>query len=394
MATTFDPVGAFQRGRRGAQQIEAGNLDIARERAAIPVRNQLSNLKLQQAQQTLGSTAATQAQQATTFDQKQALQKATILGQAAEALKLIPPNQHPQALLSMEPLFEKFGIPRGTFKPEDITIENLDSVIAQSQAFIGSGGDPSALDVAKTEKIQAETAQIGVPKVITVSDKEKAETKLLLARAAEVRNKVSGGGGLSPADAKILEEERKATVKSNVKRIATLQQSDKSRASAKTKAQGFLDLLQSGERESGTTRTILGFIPGVFSDQASFDEQFNSFAEVAAREKLKATGEIRPTDADVAGMKRALFGVGRDEATNIQLLQEFIQEQENLDLELANLRASKKSGTLGEFAGEPVAPPGGTPTTPPSGRQGGTLMTDAQGNKAFVFPDGSIEEVQ
>jgi hypothetical protein len=33
-------------------------------------------------------------------------------------------------------------------------------------------------------------------------------------------------------------------------------------------------------------------------------------------------------------------------------------------------------------------------TAPPSGRQGGTLMTDAQGNRAFVFPDGTIEEVQ
>lgn len=30
---------------------------------------------------------------------------------------------------------------------------------------------------------------------------------------------------------------------------------------------------------------------------------------------------------------------------------------------------------------------------PPSGRQGGTLMTDASGNKAFVFPDGTFEEV-
>lgn len=35
-----------------------------------------------------------------------------------------------------------------------------------------------------------------------------------------------------------------------------------------------------------------------------------------------------------------------------------------------------------------------TPTAPPSGRQGGQLMTDAQGNRAFVFPDGTIEEVQ
>lgn len=33
------------------------------------------------------------------------------------------------------------------------------------------------------------------------------------------------------------------------------------------------------------------------------------------------------------------------------------------------------------------------PTAPPSGREGGKLMTDAQGNKAFVFPDGSFEEV-
>ena len=34
------------------------------------------------------------------------------------------------------------------------------------------------------------------------------------------------------------------------------------------------------------------------------------------------------------------------------------------------------------------------PTAPPSGREGGQLMTDSQGNKAFVFPDGTFEEVQ
>lgn len=34
------------------------------------------------------------------------------------------------------------------------------------------------------------------------------------------------------------------------------------------------------------------------------------------------------------------------------------------------------------------------PTAPPSGREGGQLMTDAQGNRAFVFPDGTFEEVQ
>ena len=33
------------------------------------------------------------------------------------------------------------------------------------------------------------------------------------------------------------------------------------------------------------------------------------------------------------------------------------------------------------------------PTAPPSGRQGGELRVDAAGNRAFVFPDGSFEEI-
>ena len=37
---------------------------------------------------------------------------------------------------------------------------------------------------------------------------------------------------------------------------------------------------------------------------------------------------------------------------------------------------------------------GATVDAPPSGRKGGVLNTDASGNKAWVFPDGSFEEVQ
>jgi hypothetical protein len=33
------------------------------------------------------------------------------------------------------------------------------------------------------------------------------------------------------------------------------------------------------------------------------------------------------------------------------------------------------------------------PTEPPSGRQGGELRVDANGNRAFVFTDGSFEEI-
>ena len=54
---------------------------------------------------------------------------------------------------------------------------------------------------------------------------------------------------------------------------------------------------------------------------------FNAFSEVAARQQLKASGETRPTDADVQGMKQAMFGIGRDEKVNVQLLEDFIADQ-------------------------------------------------------------------
>lgn len=210
--------------------------------------------------------------------------------------------------------------------------------------------------IAETDKIRAETdkirAETGRPRV---SDKERAETEKIRAEADKIRANIARGDVVSPQDSKILTEERKETVKANVRRISDLSQSSKSRKAAADKASEFLRLIQGGA-ETGTTRRLLGFIPGVFTTQAAFDQKLDSFSEVAAREKLKAVGEIRPTDADVAGMKRALFGVGRDEETNIQLLTEFIAEQQGLDDELKDLRKAKKRGELAEFTGEELPP--------------------------------------
>ena len=155
------------------------------------------------------------------------------------------------------------------------------------------------------------------------------------------------GKGASKAE----EEELKATVKANVERLSDLKKTKKTRDSSIVKARRFLRAFESGDAESGTTRTVAGFLPGVFTDQAQFDQELDAFAEVAAREKLKAVGEIRPTDADVEGMKRALFGVGRDEKVNIQLLREFISEQENQNDELEDLIEAKKRGSLSTFTG-------------------------------------------
>jgi len=127
MATrTFDPVGAFQGARGRALTIQAAEQDIA----AQPIRNQLAELKLGQAQ--------VEAQRGTTeFGQKQAIQRATILGQSAKALRGLPLEQRNAAFAAIEPQLEQFGIPRGTFRAGQFTDANLDRAIAEAQAFIG-----------------------------------------------------------------------------------------------------------------------------------------------------------------------------------------------------------------------------------------------------------------
>ncbi len=158
---TFDPVGAFQGARRNQQVIAA-------EESAAPRRNQLADLNIEQAQQKLSTGAAAAERGATQFDQKQALQRATILGQSASALRGLPVEQRDAAFSAISPQLQQFGIDPAQFQPGSFTDANLDSVIAQSQAFVGSGGDVSALDQAQTAKIVAETGQVGIPKPTTI----------------------------------------------------------------------------------------------------------------------------------------------------------------------------------------------------------------------------------
>jgi hypothetical protein len=163
-----------------------------------------------------------------------------------------------------------------------------------------------------------------------------------------------GAESTAAEDAKIEPELRKQTQKQNSLRISELTKSEKSRSSSVNKARRFLKAFESSA-QSGASRSALSFLPGVFTTQAQFDEQFNAFSEVAARQQLKAAGETRPTDADVEGMKRAIFGVGRDEVTNINLLKEFIGDQGILDIELDELRDAKALGKLSTFTGIPAS---------------------------------------
>ena len=133
-----------------------------------------------------------------------------------------------------------------------------------------------------------------------------------------------------PAIALTVAEKEQALqdVKGTAKRFDLLRDTKAGRLNNLNKAIEFRDLIQSGARKTGAGRRALKYVP-TFTDQGEFDEVFDAFAEVAARQLLKASGETRPTDADVKGMKAAMFGVGRSEGANIKLLNEFIALQES-----------------------------------------------------------------
>jgi hypothetical protein len=48
-------------------------------------------------------------------------------------------------------------------------------------------------------------------------------------------------------------------------------------------------------------------------------------------------------------MKESLFGIGKDEEVNIQLLQDFIQEQTSLQDEYKGLTSANEAGTIAGF---------------------------------------------
>ena len=148
--------------------------------------------------------------------------------------------------------------------------------------------------------------------------------------------------------------EEKEQIKADIKRAGELSSGAGLRETSLTEAKRFLGAFKGNKEDyesfgldgpaaSGQTQTVLDMVPGKFFPQSKFNEQLDAFAEQAARQLLKAAGEVRPTDADVAGAKKALFGVGKDESTNIRLLENYITQQEQLEAEAQRL--SKNDGS-------------------------------------------------
>ena len=150
----------------------------------------------------------------------------------------------------------------------------------------------------------------------------------------------------------------KEKIKKDAARRAKLASNSALRKTSLDQAKRFLGAFQGNEEDlkyfnmdegttadSGQTQALIDMLPGRFSAQSQFNEELDAFAEQAARQLLEAAGEVRPTNEDVEGAKRALFGVGKDEVTNINLLTKYIEEQEALESDFEDLNAMDLGGT-------------------------------------------------
>ena len=188
------------------------------------------------------------------------------------------------------------------------------------------------------EMLQGDAAR----KAVKLSSQQSFNRKKELARLGQTIKREQAKEGL-------LTDQQTAIQRQNIQRLGALSGTSTGRNAAVKKASKFKLALETGEAFSGAGRKAATFIPGVFTSQGEFDEEFNAFAEVAARQQLKASGETRPTDADVKGMKEAMFGLGRDEDVNVQLLGDFINDQLSQTQELDQLIEASSGGNLSSF---------------------------------------------
>lgn len=88
-------------------------------------------------------------------------------------------------------------------------------------------------------------------------------------------------------------------------------------------------------------------------------EALDALSERVARAELKANGEVRPTDADVEGMKRALFGSSNTEEFNVDNLERLIRTLEGQEQEMQELSQYMAPAIPGQQYYGPPAQGGG-----------------------------------
>ena len=157
-----------------------------------------------------------------------------------------------------------------------------------------------------------------------------------------------------------LQEEREKDI---ANRFTTLEEQIPNRMANIEEAQFLIKELEADRLSTGPGSELAGNIGSFFdTEESTLKQKLDSLAEKAARAQLKANGEVRPTDADVEGMKRAMFNLGNTEKANVDKLKSFIKQQES-GLDEYNQMKSKvdKGEGLEDFKLKPTYKSEGVP---------------------------------
>jgi hypothetical protein len=121
-------------------------------------------------------------------------------------------------------------------------------------------------------------------------------------------------------------------------------------------AKALSELIKNDELDTGPGSKMAGEVGAFFdTEESTYKQRLDSLAEKAARSQLKANGEVRPTDADVEGMKKAMFNLGNTEAANVKKLKDFVKQQESGLNEYEQMKEQLATGEgLEDFRLEPT----------------------------------------
>lgn len=204
---------------------------------------------------------------------------------------------------------------------------------------LGPANEEAKVRAAQQQKLSDMLTEFKLQKELTTTPTEMDKIKLETAK--ETLKKLKEDRPPKEKVTKFQEEKEKNIAN----RYAELESQVPEKLSSINEAEFLLDKIERNELDTGFGQETLGTIGSVFqTKESSYKERLDALAEKAARAQLKAMGEIRPTDADVEGMKKALFNVSNTEETNISKLRQFIDQQKAGLNEYQQMKESLQTG--------------------------------------------------
>jgi hypothetical protein len=375
-----DPVGSFQRGRQNALTIQGQEQNLALQ----PKRNALADLKLQGAQFSNERAQVGAARQDKEAGLSDKLTQSKLVNQSARAVLSLPKEQRPNAITALNKKFEGFLPPANP----NATEEELQQAVKVTGEFIQQAPQTTGERNFALETEGFTPEEVDRKRRIDAGFEGRA-----VGNAAQTIAAAGTAEEVGDSEAVISERKKfgELTGSSRAKTIdkgfESIQKIDKNIANMELAITAIDEGASTGAIES---RFFPSFRESTLKLEALQKELALdvigavTFGALSKGELDLAREVALPTNLEPAALRQKLI----DRTAAQKKLRGYYQEQiDFLD----------EGGSIAGFMRSKRRQGGGSPEVDKAaqgGREGGELMTDAQGNKAMVFPDGTFEEVQ